>query len=86
MFPQTRPAEQSDHRTSKTRKVVENFWAKERRNNLRKEREKVDRLDTHFDSLLVALFVYNLVHNLTNGDPLLVRNYRSLNGLGTSLG
>ena len=45
MFPQTRPAEQSDHRTPKTRKVVENFWAKERRNNnVQKEREKVGRL------------------------------------------
>ena len=44
MFPQTRPAEQSDHRTPKTRKVVQNFWAKERRNNVRNEREKVGRL------------------------------------------
>ena len=44
MFPQTKPAEQSDHRTSKTRKVVQNFGAKERRNNMRKEGEKVGRL------------------------------------------
>ena len=56
MFPQTRPAEQSDHRTPKTRKVVENFGAKERRNNVRNDREKVGRLaiSTH-DSVLVAL-------------------------------
>ena len=45
MFPQTRPAEQSDQRTPKTRKVEENFWAKERRNNnVRNDREKVGRL------------------------------------------